>query len=596
MSFFRTLAGLFGRRRHPLEEVAEDAANKIRLTLANAGVCYRFRREGIEHVQVVEFVEPLTVRPHEIRLAVDTLRLPRGITLADLRKKEYLETLSTALRYNVRAEQRRGREAGFWYVVELEEVQSIPRLVRFGDIAIGQDAPPLAVPLGVGANRQAFVENLRAMPHLLIAGATMSGKSVLINGVLCSLLLRLSPDQLHLYLADLKGGMELSFFEGLPHVKQFVKKASDLPAMLFELQQEMERRTELMSGNARDIDGYNYQLKNDKLPYIVCVIDEIANAMLSRLPVAVGGVKGTVGNLSNELLADIAARARAEGIHLILATQRPDSDVITGLIKANIPVRAAFGTASEIDSRVIVDDGGAAGLPKGRLLLRRNMDLFQLQAPFLDDEQVRRVVAQVAGGQREAPAVESRAERERRELAALLEASEASFERKFPIRELARHTGVARDRVEQYAQLLEARQVLKRQFGPFPRVLRVPRADWETLVGPSVLRPASGEEAAPAEAGPAEEPAETVQSEAPPAPPARTRRAPPRPQPAVADQAGAPAAPAARRRRAEPEEAPAAPAAPTPRRRTTRRAAVPDDQASAEQSAKILQFPREDAA
>lgn len=595
MSLVDALRGLLRRKRHPLEHVAEDAANKIRLVLANAGVCYRFRREGLEHTQLIEFVEPLTVTPHELRLAVDTLRLPRGVTVADLRKKEYLETLSTALRYNVRAEQRRGREAGFWYVVELEEVQSIPKLVRFGEISIGQDAPALAIPLGIGANRQVFVENLRAMPHFLIAGATMSGKSVLINNVLCSLLLRLAPDQLHLYLADLKGGMELSFFEGLPHVKRFVKKATDLPALLSELQQEMERRTELMSGSARDIDGYNYKLKHDKLPYIVCVIDEIANAMLSRRPVSVGGIKGTVGNLTNELLADIAARARAEGIHLVLATQRPDADVITGLIKANIPVRAAFGTASEIDSRVIIDDSGAAGLPKGRMLLRRNMELFQIQAPLLDDEQVRRVVAQVAAGERAAPAVDQRVERERRELAALLEAAEVSFERRFPIRELARHTGVARDRVEQFAQLLEARQVLRRQFGPFPRVLCVPRADWEALLGPSVLRPAPGAQAPADEGRPVEQPAEEIKKPTQAAPAPQTRRATPRRPAEPPEQAPAPAAAAARRRRSAQPEPPEAPAAPTPRRRATRRAAAADGPADAE-AAKILRFPREDAA
>ena len=415
--------GLFKRTpRHPVALLAEELANTIQHQLTRLNLAYRFKQEGREYTQRVEFVEPLIATPAEIRFEIDVNRLPRSVTITDLRKPEVLETLSVACKHPLRAEHKRGKGGGFWFVVELEEKATIPRLVKFADLRLPQSAPALVLPVGVGPNRAQRWEDLRDLPHLLIAGATKQGKSVMVNAVLCTLIRRLPPDRLRLFLCDLKGGMELAFYEDVPHVEQFIVKPAELPPMLAALQAELDRRTELLRGKARDLDGYNYQVGRDRaLPYLVVVVDEIANAMLNKERITVGDRKGSIKDLTESYLADLAARARAVGIHLIISTQRPSVDVVTGLIKANFPCRIAFGTASEIDSRVIIDDGGAHGLTPGRMLFRRNMELLELQAPFLSDGEVRRQVAAAIAGEAFAPPPETEEDRARRQIGMLLD-------------------------------------------------------------------------------------------------------------------------------------------------------------------------------
>ena len=488
------------KQRHPLETTAETAANTIQHQLTRLNLAYRVKKSEGEQIQRVEFVEPLIVTPDEIRLEVDVNRLPRGVTITDLRQAEILETLGVACKHPVRAEHKRGKGGGFWYVVELEERSRIPRLVKFTQMARPAGAPALAIPIGVGPNKQQRWDDLRDLPHLLVAGATKQGKSVMVNAILCSLASRLPADRLRLYLCDLKGGMELAFYEGLPHVEQFIERAYDLPAMLAELQVELERRSKLLKGKARDLDGYNYQMSRARaLPYIVVVIDEIANAMLCKDKIVLGEARTTVAAATESILADLAARARAVGIHLVVSTQRPSVDVVTGLIKANFPCRIAFGTASEVDSRVIIDDGSAHGAPAGRMRYRRNMDLLELQAPFLSDNDVRHLVEQIIAGEIPAElAPESEEDRARREIAILLGVAEASFAGGFPIRELHQHPDVVkhkigRDRIEQFAQRLEREGILKKQFGPRPRCIRVSPMQWKGKYPLSVLRPAPTE-------------------------------------------------------------------------------------------------------
>ena len=473
------------RRRHPLEVLADEHANIIQHQLTRLNLAYRIKRADYEEVQRVEFVEPLIATPSEIRLEIDINRLPRSVTVVDIRKPEVLETLSAACRHPVRAEAKKGKGGGFWLVVELEDRSTIPRLVRFDDLTRPRGVPPLTIPIGVGENRHQRWDDLRDLPHLLIAGATKQGKSVMVNALLCSLVRRLPPSRLQLYLCDLKGGMELAFYEGLPHVQRFITRAHELPGMLTEIQDEMEHRTQLMRGKARDLDGYNYQVaKGRALPYIVVVIDEIANAMLCKDRIVRGERRETVAAATESILADLAARARATGIHLLISTQRPSVDVVTGLIKANFPCRIAFGTASEVDSRVIVDDSSAHGLSAGRMKYRRNMELLELQGPYLSDEDVRRhVAAAIAGDLLPDDEPETAEERARRELALLLTVAAADFNSAFPVKELARHSSVRAakisfQRVEQLARRLEEEKLLKRQFGPRPRRL-VSRAQWE---------------------------------------------------------------------------------------------------------------------
>ncbi|MBY6266998.1 DNA translocase FtsK [Parageobacillus thermoglucosidasius] len=251
----------------------------------------------------------------------------------------------------------------------------------------------LLIPLGRDISGEVVVAELNKMPHLLIAGATGSGKSVCINGIIVSLLMRTKPHEVKLMMIDPKM-VELSVYNGIPHLLAPVvtnpKKASQA---LKKVVQEMERRYELFSHTGtRNIEGYNEYVRRHNqeaeeqlplLPYIVVIIDELADLMM----VASSDVEDSITRL--------AQMARAAGIHLIIATQRPSVDVITGVIKANIPSRIAFSVSSQTDSRTILDMGGAE-----KLLGRGDM-LFlpmgaskpvRVQGAFVSDEEVEEVV------------------------------------------------------------------------------------------------------------------------------------------------------------------------------------------------------------
>ena len=217
--------------------------------------------------------------------------------------------------------------------------------------------------------------DLAKMPHLLIAGTTGSGKSVGVNAMLLSILLKSTPDQVRLILVDPKM-LELSIYEGIPHLlSPVVTDMKEAAHALNWCVAEMERRYRLMAAlGVRNLAGFNRQVKDsaekgspikdplfmggedteieapdlEALPVIVVVIDEFADMMMM------------VGKKVEQLIARIAQKARAAGIHLVLATQRPSVDVITGLIKANIPSRISFQVSSKVDSRTILDQGGRA--------------------------------------------------------------------------------------------------------------------------------------------------------------------------------------------------------------------------------------------
>lgn len=211
----------------------------------------------------------------------------------------------------------------------------------------------LVVALGRGADGSEAVIDLAKMPHILIAGATGSGKSVCINTLLISLLLNNSPDELRLILVDPKR-VELTLFNGIPHLlTPVIIEPKDTVRALSWCIREMERRYKVLAANGkRNIEQYNEEpnLAEGKMPYIVVLIDELADLMMAS---------------AREVEAKIvrlAQMSRAVGIHLVIATQRPSVDVITGLIKANIPARIAFAVTSQVDSRTIIDGNGAEKL------------------------------------------------------------------------------------------------------------------------------------------------------------------------------------------------------------------------------------------
>ncbi|MDQ0245934.1 S-DNA-T family DNA segregation ATPase FtsK/SpoIIIE [Bacillus fengqiuensis] len=270
--------------------------------------------------------------------------------------------------------------------VLLQEILSTP--------AFQEHSSPLSVALGLDISGTPIVTDLKKMPHGLIAGATGSGKSVCINTIIVSLLYKASPHQVKLMLIDPKM-VELAPYNGIPHlVSPVITDAKAATAALKWAVEEMERRYELFAHTGvRDITKYNekvvqHQEKSGELPYLVIIIDELADLMM----VSPGEVE--------EAICRIAQKARACGIHLLLATQRPSVDVITGLIKANVPTRVAFSVSSQVDSRTIIDTAGAEKLlGRGDMLLLENgsSKSVRVQGNFVSDEEIDAVVGHVKG-------------------------------------------------------------------------------------------------------------------------------------------------------------------------------------------------------
>lgn len=242
----------------------------------------------------------------------------------------------------------------------------------------------LVVSLGLDVSGNPVVANISKMPHVLIAGTTGSGKSVLINSFITSLLFRASPDELKLILIDPKR-VELTGYNGIPHLMTpvIVEVEKILAALKWALDQMDKRYRTFAERGVRNIDSYNELAGFQALPYIVIFIDELADLM-AYAPVDV-----------EDSIARLAQMARATGIHLVVSTQRPSVDVITGLIKANIPCRIAFNVSSMIDSRVIIDMPGAEKLlGKGDMLYipPDQAKPTRIQGAFVSDKEVKKLV------------------------------------------------------------------------------------------------------------------------------------------------------------------------------------------------------------
>lgn len=276
-------------------------------------------------------------------------------------------------------------------------------LVRLRDLLSSREyrsiVAPLAIVMGKNVAGRPVAAGLDNMPHLLVAGATGSGKSIFINTLILSLIYRNSPALVRLILVDPKR-VELSLFNGIPHLLNpvIIEPDKTIEALKWAVR-EMDRRYRLLSkSGARNLMSYNANNPEEALPMIVIIIDELADLMSTHAR----DVEGIIVRLSQ--------MARAIGIHLVLATQRPSVNVITGLIKANIPTRVAFNVASQVDSRTIIDMGGAEKLLGNGDMLFLSGDQskpVRLQAAFVSEEEVRRVVADLVANNPEAQFEES---------------------------------------------------------------------------------------------------------------------------------------------------------------------------------------------
>jgi S-DNA-T family DNA segregation ATPase FtsK/SpoIIIE len=259
------------------------------------------------------------------------------------------------------------------------------RMVRLGDIYAGrpQKASPLVAWLGKGIDGNAVWTDIAKMPHVLVAGTTGSGKSACVNAMLSSILMSASPNEVRLVLVDPKQ-VELNHYEHVPHLLTPVVTSPRLAAnVLANLITEMETRYGVMSqARARNLEELNRirrKAGEAPLPHILCVIDELADLMM----VAPAEVEDSIIRL--------AQKSRATGIHLVLATQRPSTDIITGTIKVNIPSRIAFAVSSQTDSRVILDQGGAESLlGQGDMLFRGagTSKLARVQGAFITEDEI----------------------------------------------------------------------------------------------------------------------------------------------------------------------------------------------------------------
>ena len=245
---------------------------------------------------------------------------------------------------------------------------------------------PLTIVLGKDIVGQPFLTDLKKLPHLLIAGTTGSGKSVGINAMLLSLLYRNSPKSLRLIMIDPKM-LEFSIYNDIPHLlTPVITQPKQAIIALSNLVAEMEQRYSLMAQNrTKNIDNYNEKMLREGgeiLPYIVVIIDELADLMM------------TSGKDVEHYIARLAQMARASGIHLIVATQRPSVDVVTGLIKANLPSRISFRVGSKVDSKVILDQMGADSLlGRGDMLFTPPTapGLIRLHAPFTTENEINKI-------------------------------------------------------------------------------------------------------------------------------------------------------------------------------------------------------------
>lgn len=270
--------------------------------------------------------------------------------------------------------------------------------VGFRDMieAAPHDDRPLDVPLGRTVTGQVMTADLTKMPHLLIAGATGSGKSVAINVIITSILLKAKPSQVKMLMIDPKK-VELSVYNGIPHLlSPVVSEPKKAARALGKVVGEMERRYELFAAlGVRNLDGYNRMVEKENqnhtdpneqqptMPLILVIVDELADLMM------------TVSKDVEDAIVRIAQMGRAAGIHMILATQRPSVDVITGLIKANVPSRIAFAVSSGVDSRTIIDTNGAEKLLGRGDMLFEPIDQnkpIRIQGAFISDHDVEAVV------------------------------------------------------------------------------------------------------------------------------------------------------------------------------------------------------------
>ncbi|MCW4004953.1 MAG: FtsK/SpoIIIE domain-containing protein [Candidatus Bathyarchaeota archaeon] len=382
------------QRRFLMEE-ADLYWDRIINTLNARDLCYRYPKSERDlltsGIRSVNFTE-VRLQSAQIGFKIDTVHRPRGIGILQLVAEDVLTDLSVSCGHRVTAMY--NEKDGAWYWVERESgIRGIPSHVTWQEMTEvwPQYADELTIPMGRSANSKMIYRSLKTMPHLLIAGSTGAGKSNMMNVILCTLISRNTPDNLRLLGVDLKGGLELTFYEGIPHLMSLeditetgiVYERDAVPGLLSWLIGEGERRMNILKeAGHKEFGKYNAHRKYNKLPRIVLLIDEWADIKLDP----------AVGRKAEPLLANLAARMRAVGIHVIVATQAPTKEVISTLIKTNLKSKMAFSCPSISSSMLILGNGDAKDLqPPGRFIYQSG-EQITIQSPYISDQMVREIV------------------------------------------------------------------------------------------------------------------------------------------------------------------------------------------------------------
>ncbi len=373
--------------------------------------------------------------------------------------------------------------------VGLEIPNAVPEIVAYGNVVdhpdfMGDTTHPLKVALGVDIDGKNIYADIAKMPHCLIAGATNSGKSVCVNTIIVSLLMKNHPDDLKFILIDPKM-VELSMYNDLPHlVTPVITDPKMAATALSWAVEEMDKRFMTFATNrAKDIKGYNERVKEDptleKMPYIVIVIDELADLMMVS------------ANDVEEAIQRITQKARAAGIHLLVATQRPTTDVVKGTIKANIPSRIAFRVASYVDSTTILDGAGAESLlGKGDMLFKETERPIRLQGAFLKDSEIERITDFI----REQMAPNFLFDHDSLRTFTIKKDSAASDDLMYPVAQfvvrennasinaIQKEFGIGFNRAQRIVELLEEQGIVSKNEGTKARQVLVTMAELENML------------------------------------------------------------------------------------------------------------------
>ena len=350
---------------------------------------------GFRVTRHVEF-DLVKLSPDTIYMRINTASLPFGVRLTQLvADRDLLSDLSISCGRRIRSYYT--EQQGAWFLIERAVgVGGIPMHVQFEELllAMPASADHLTIPIGITTNTKLIYRSLSKMYSMLVAGSIGEGKSNFLNVILCALIRRNRPEDLRLILIDLKGGLEFQYYETIPHLieiggRKITDNNEQVPEVLHWLHDEGERRMKVLrEAGHKDIGHFNAHRKKGRLPHILLVIDEWADIMYDP----------KIKNECMELLANIAQRLRAEGVHIIVCTQIPKVEVVPARIKGVLPCKIAFSVPTNAASMVILDNDNAKALPvKGRCILQWDGEI-EVQTPFINSAIVDASVSQAISG------------------------------------------------------------------------------------------------------------------------------------------------------------------------------------------------------